>query len=147
MSDEIRVTNAVTGGQKGQKKARHSLIPPEALQKVAEHYAIGAAKYEEHNWRRGYDWSLSYDAAIRHFGAFWAGEDLDEETGSPHLAAAVFHALTLLTFMVEHPELDDRPSAAKYDEFFGRRGRGSLQLTVRGAIRRLPRWWGRASRR
>jgi len=105
---EVRVTNSVTGGEKGSKVERFDLIPAEALREVAKHYGVGAGKYAEWNWRRGYDWSLSLAALHRHLNAFQAGEDYDSETGSHHLAAVVFHCLTLITFEQEHPELDDR---------------------------------------
>lgn len=106
-SEEVRVTSK-TGGQKGTKPARFGLIPPMALWKVAELYGKGAEKYDDWNWRKGYDWHLSYDAMQRHLALFWSGEDIDPETGMPHLACAAFHCLTLLTFMDEHPEFDDR---------------------------------------
>lgn len=105
---EVRVTNEKTGGQKGSKPARFDLIPAKALWLVAELYGAGARKYEAHNWRRGYDWSLSIAALERHLAQFKEGENDDPETGCPHLAAVVFHALSLLTFTEEHPELDDR---------------------------------------
>ena len=64
------------------------------------------------NWRRGYDWSLSYAALQRHAWAFWNREDIDEETGSKHLIAAAWHCLTMAHWM-NNPELaqkyDDRP--------------------------------------
>ncbi len=95
---EMRVVDPNTGGEKGQKLARFDLIPTDALRQVAEHYGIGASKYADRNWERGYDWGLSYAALCRHLNAFWGGEDIDEETGSPHLAAVVFHALALMTY-------------------------------------------------
>lgn len=104
---ETRTTSS-TGGQKGVKEARFDLIPPEALTKLAEHYGVGAEKYGEHNWRKGFEWSKSYAAMQRHANAFWAGEDLDPETGKPHMSAVAFHALTLLVFMDEQPQYDDR---------------------------------------
>ena len=106
---EVRTTSS-TGGEKGMKDERHSLIPTEALAAVARHYGIGARKYADHNWRRGYEWSKSYDALQRHAQAFWGGEDIDEETGSLHMAAVAFHALTLLVFMQEQRDFDDRYS-------------------------------------
>jgi len=106
---EVRTTSS-TGGEKGMKDERHSLIPTEALAAVARHYGIGARKYADHNWRRGYEWSKSYYALQRHAQAFWGGEDIDEETGSPHMAAVAFHALTLLVFMQEQRDFDDRYS-------------------------------------
>lgn len=92
------------------KPARHSLLPVEALDKLAVHYGVGAQKYAEHQWRLGYEWSKSYDAMQRHLNAWWAGEDIDVETGTSNMAAAGFHMMTLLTFMDTHPEFDDRPS-------------------------------------
>lgn len=106
---EVRVTNEKTGGQKGRKLARMDLVPVEALTALAEHYGRGAAKYADNQWRKGYDWSLSYAALLRHATQFWSGQDIDEETGSPHMAAVAWHAFALLTFMAEHPDLDDRP--------------------------------------
>src|SRR5690606_30532164 len=78
------------------------------LRLLAEHYGKGAEKYDDHNWRKGYDWSLSFAALMRHAWAFWNGEDNDAETGSPHMAAVAFHALAMLEFMHEHPDFDDR---------------------------------------
>lgn len=107
--EEIRVvTNEITGGQKGQKKAQMSLLPWEQLSEVSELYAQGAEKYTRDNWRKGYDWSLSMDALMRHLSAFWEGEDYDPE-GQHHLTSVVFHALALLYFYHHHKELDDRP--------------------------------------
>lgn len=104
---EVRSVSS-TGAEKGVKASRFSLLPMEALTEVANHYGVGATKYEDHNMRRGYEWSKSYDALMRHATQFWSGEDRDEETGSKHLAAVVFHALTLMEFMETHPEFDDR---------------------------------------
>jgi hypothetical protein len=109
---EIRVTSA-SGAQKGTKPERFDLIPAEALAIVARHYGVGAQKYSPWNWRKGYEWSLSSAALQRHLNAWQSGENTDEETGSPHMAAIAFHALALLTFEIEHPELDDRWTAVK----------------------------------
>ena len=106
---EVRTTSS-TGGEKGMKPERYDLIPVEALASVARLYGEGTKKYSEHNWRKGYEWSKSYAALNRHLAEFWKGVDIDPETGQPHLAAVVFHAFTLLTFMEEQPEFDDRYS-------------------------------------
>jgi hypothetical protein len=104
---EVRA-RSTTGAEKGRKAQRFSLIPKRALARVAEHYAAGSEKYEDWNWRKGYPWSWSLDSLYRHLAAFEDGEDIDPETGTHHLAAVAWHALTLLTFVEEHPELDDR---------------------------------------
>lgn len=107
--EEIRHTDPDTGGQKGVKPQRYSLMPWGALDKVAELYGSGAQKYAEHNWRLGYDWSKSMDALMRHLKAWWEeGEEIDPDRHCHHLTAVVFHALALLEFTETHPEKDDR---------------------------------------
>jgi len=107
---EVRSVSS-TGAEKGTKPERFDLLPQEALAAVARHYGVGALKYSAHNWRKGYEWSKSFAALQRHANAFWSGEDIDEETGSPHMASVAFHALALLTFMDEQRSFDDRYKA------------------------------------
>jgi hypothetical protein len=104
---EVRVTSE-TGGQKGSKLERPDLIPPSFLRELGVHYGIGAAKYDESNWKRGYDWKYSYAALQRHLRAFWEGEDIDPETGSKHVVAAAWHCAALAWFMDNMPEFDSR---------------------------------------
>ena len=104
---EVRMTSS-TGGQKGSKLARFDLIPVGPLTELAKLYGKGAEKYDDRNWELGYDWSLSYAAMQRHANLFWSGEDYDEETGAPHLASVIFHAMAMLEFMRTHPEFDNR---------------------------------------
>jgi hypothetical protein len=106
---EVRVVDPETGGAKGQKPARFDLLPPDVLFALAEHYGKGAEKYDDHNWRKGYAWSLSFAALNRHLWAFWGGELIDPETGSPHLAAVLFHAAALLHYSQNGKGTDDRP--------------------------------------
>lgn len=132
---ETRTTSS-TGGQKGTKLARHDLIPPGPLTALAEHYGRGARKYANHQWRKGYEWSKSYAAMIRHATLWNMGYDYDvcsndpegcsfvdadgnayepdepdtcfNHTGSHHMAAVAWHAFLLLEFKDAHPEHDDR---------------------------------------
>lgn len=124
---EVR-TASTTGGEKGVKLARYELIPTGPLQELASRFGLGAMKYDHRNWERGYEWSKSFGALMRHAQAFWSGEaddDLGEEAfeaagvepvrdaagripGSSHLAAVAFHALALLEWTATHPEFDDR---------------------------------------
>lgn len=105
---EKRIVNAKTGGEKGSKDERFDLLPYEQLAEVARHFGKGAEKYADHNWKRGFAWSLAEGALMRHFAAFMEGEEIDEETGSHHMAAVAFHALALLYFKEHHRDLDDR---------------------------------------
>jgi 5'(3')-deoxyribonucleotidase len=108
---ELRMTSE-TGGQKGQKLARFDLLPAGPLWELAEHYGKGAEKYDERNWERGYAWSLSFAALMRHAWAWWRGEDIDPENKGHHMAAVAFHAMALLEFRRTHPGYDDRPILA-----------------------------------
>lgn len=108
---EVRIVNTETGGEKGSKLARFDLIPARPLELLAEHYGRGSKKYEDRNWERGYKWSLSFAAMMRHAWAFWRGEDIDPETGSPHMVAVAWHAFALIEFALCHPRMDDRQKA------------------------------------
>lgn len=79
---EVRSVSS-TGGQKGTKMERHDLIPIGPLQELAVHFGRGARKYDEHQWRVGYEWSKSYSAMQRHLAAFWKGLDYDVCSNEP----------------------------------------------------------------
>lgn len=104
---EVRTVSA-TGGEKGVKDVQLHALPRVAAEELGRVYAFGAAKYADYNFRKGYEWSKSWDAAMRHLLAFWDGEDLDPESGLPHLAHAMWHCASLLSFATEHPGFDDR---------------------------------------
>lgn len=105
-----------TGGMKGMKLVRYSLLPWDALEAIAEHFGkcggdgTGPGKYSERNWERGYAWSLSRDAEERHMKAFWQDrEDVDQDSQSLHLTAHAWHALTMLAMYLRGIGKDDRP--------------------------------------
>jgi hypothetical protein len=83
-------------------------IPQEPLRLLAKHYGIGAKKYADRNWEKGYKWSLTFDAANRHLRQHVTGEEIDAETGTPHLICTAWHCLALAEYMRTHRELDDR---------------------------------------
>lgn len=118
MEREVRVTDPDTGGQKGQKLARFSLLPWDVIWKLAEHFGKGARKYEDRNWQKGYAWSLSYDALQRHLAAFWNREDFDDDPElrdddgrALHIIAVIWHACALAWFWLNDKGTDDRPNA------------------------------------
>lgn len=113
-SGEVRTVSS-TGAEKGVKLERFDLIPALPLTLAARHFGVGASKYAERNWERGYEWSKSFAALNRHLWLFWSGEDVDEETGSLHIVAAMWHAMVLTEFMHTHPEFDDRVKTKEND--------------------------------
>jgi hypothetical protein len=95
---EVRVKDEATGGEKGQKLERYDLLPWDALDEVARVFGLGARKYADRNWEKGYNWGLSLGALVRHVARWASGETFDHETGCHHLAHAAFHCLALVTF-------------------------------------------------
>jgi len=99
----------MSNGKKYDKgKPPMALLPHYPLREIAAVLGFGAQKYNAHNWRKGIDWSREMSALLRHLGAFNEGEDLDPESGLPHLAHAGCCLLFLMEFTRTHPELDDR---------------------------------------
>jgi hypothetical protein len=94
-------------------KPRTDLLPSKPLLAVSEVLRFGAQKYAEHNWRKGMDWSRLHGAALRHLLAFADGEDLDPESGLPHID----HALCCLLFLSEF--VHDERYAAGDDRWKG----------------------------
>lgn len=105
---ETIVTDPDTGGQKGSKPCQMGAIDPVALQALGDVAGMGADKYDRFNYLRGYRWSLSFDAMMRHALAFWSGEDYDRESKLPHMAHAAWHCLALVSFMTRSLGTDDR---------------------------------------
>lgn len=79
-------------------EARYDRIPGDALRQLARHFGVGAKKYDDDNWTRGYDWRLTFAAANRHAEQFRSGESHDPETGSHHLISFAWHMLVLDEF-------------------------------------------------
>lgn len=107
-TDEIRIVDPKTGGEKGQKPCQMGALDPRSLKEVGNVAGFGAYKYARYNFAKGYAWSLSYDAIQRHLMAFWDGENVDPESGCCHLAHAAWHCLTLMTFLFRDRGTDDR---------------------------------------
>lgn len=77
-------------------KLQYSLIPPETLRALAQVLTFGAQKYAPGNWMLVEDGQTRYlDALYRHLEAYRLGEELDPESGLPHLS----HVLTNAAFL------------------------------------------------
>jgi hypothetical protein len=95
-------------------KARYDLLPPDALDAIAQVFTYGAAKYADRNWEGGMAWGRLFAAMMRHCWAFWRGEDVDPESGLPHLAHAGACVLMLLSHVqrgIGHDNRKPRPGA------------------------------------
>lgn len=89
-------------------KAPVSLVPASYTAYCTAGLAYGALKYAEHNWRRGDKWTKVYESMQRHLDAFREGEDIDAESGLPHLALAGCNLAFLTEFYDKGLGTDDR---------------------------------------
>lgn len=78
-------TGAVRDAMSG--KGLPSLIPPEALRRLARRFEDGATKYGRDNWQKGIPLSRYNDAILRHTLAAAEGQ-----TDEDHLGAVLWNA-------------------------------------------------------
>ena len=108
ISDVETMMVSSSGGRKGTKMSQIGFIDPVALYELGKVAGLGIEKYDKYNYLNGYDWSLSYNACMRHLQQMWSGEDYDEESGLLHATHAAWHALALTSFTVRKIGTDDR---------------------------------------
>ena len=92
---EIITTND-KGGKQSHIPARYDLLPPEAMEAVAEILHEGAQKYSDNNWRN-ISRRLHINHALNHIFQYARGD-----TSEQHLK----HAATRLLFALSVPEED-----------------------------------------
>lgn len=97
----------LTGQKADGGKVRMDLLDPYAMEQLAAVLTFGASKYDSHNWRGGIKFSRILAALLRHIFAFIRGEDLDPESGLPHIAHAMCCCMFILG-LSHKPECDDR---------------------------------------
>ncbi len=99
-------TGSVRDSREG--RGRYDLLPPEAIYRLAVHFANGAVKYGDRNWEKGQPLSRYLDSALRHLFRYLSGSRAED-----HLAAVAWNALCCI--QTEHwinkgklpQELDD----------------------------------------
>jgi len=69
----------------------------------------GARKYAAWNWAKGMDWSICCGCALRHVDAIARGEDVDQESGLPHVGHYLCNLIFLAHYVFTYPDGDDRP--------------------------------------
>lgn len=89
-------------------KPKLSLLSTRWLLAVGEVLNYGAKKYAPDNWRKGMKHRRLIDASLRHLLAYSNGDDVDPESGLPHLAHLACSAMFLYELSLDRPEDDDR---------------------------------------
>ena len=103
-------------------KAELHQVPTSAILAISKVLMYGAQKYEKGNFRRGMKWTTPYDCAQRHMMLWLDGEELDAESGLPHLYHAIANVAMLIEFETTCPELDDRfkGEVSSYEDSFNK---------------------------
>jgi len=85
--------------KKDKGKTSFILLPPKALERIANVFTYGEGKYHAFNYKTGtgLDWDRPYSACLRHLNAWNGGEDIDKESGKNHL----FHAGCCIMMLID----------------------------------------------
>lgn len=96
-----------------QHKPRTDLLCPEVVIELAEVLGHGARKYEDNNWKKCTTWKRSYvgGAALRHIMAYMGGEEIDPDSGLPHLVHAMCSLMFARHLDLFGPDTEDSPEA------------------------------------
>ena len=103
----IQMTNKIAQKFDTQKN-RLELVDPISIEGLAAVLTFGAQKYAADNWRNGLEYSRLIGAMKRHLSAFEKGEDIDPESGLPHIDHLGCCWMFLSNFTKTRPELDNR---------------------------------------
>ena len=81
-------------------KPQYELIPPEAIESLAEILTLNLDKHGNRWEREPMKWGDHFGAAMRHLWKWWSPfySDLDDETGRSHLN----HALARIAFLIAY---------------------------------------------
>lgn len=100
----------------GVTKVPFHLVPSGPLADTALVMGGGAVKYGPYNWRSvGVNHTVYVSATIRHLTQHLEGQDLDAESGLPHLAHAAATCMILMDSIMCGNDKDDRPPN-RYDD-------------------------------
>ncbi len=89
-------------------KPRPALISPWAAEGLAKVLLVGSQKYALWNWAKGLSWVETIDSLERHLIAFKKGEEIDPDTGLPHIDLLMANAMFLSHFQKLNSGTDDR---------------------------------------
>ena len=96
----------------------------------------GALKYGRSNWRAvGIRASIYYDAIDRHMTAWFEGEDIDPDSGLPHMAHVLAGAAIIVDAIAADRFRDDRMIRGGHREIMERWSPSVIDLKAKHAER------------
>lgn len=102
----------------GATKVSMSLLPQQVLAEASLGLTEGALKYGAYNYREiGIRASIYFDACMRHMMRYWEGEDIDPDSGLPHLTKAMDCLIVMRDAQMNGKCFDDRPPKVKNQGF------------------------------
>lgn len=117
----------------GIRKIPLSTVPQAVLAEAALGLLEGGRKYGRHNYRDTKVRASTYfDATWRHISAFWEGEDIDPDSGIPHISKAVASLMVLRDAQITDNYVDDRPPKLPDD------WQRNMQDIIEGIFERHP---------
>ena len=94
----------------GVRKVSPSRLSQRVIMAMSLGLLEGDRKYGGHNYRvAGVLASVYYDATMRHLMQWWEGEDIDKDSGLPHIVKAMSSMAILVDAYYNNKMTDDRP--------------------------------------
>lgn len=109
---DVTATQMGTGIRKDTGKVAMLYCPETAIAAIAAVLMLNSqeylGKYPQNNFRGGMPWSKVLNPLKRHVSRFSSGEDIDSESGLPHIWHILANAAILCEYEFTYKEGDDR---------------------------------------
>jgi Domain of unknown function (DUF5664) len=120
-------------------KPKMDLIDPSFLEGLADVLTYGLNKYAKDNWRHGIHISRLIASAYRHLGEINKGEDLDSESGKPHIFHLACNIMFISWLLKNKKEFDDRYKESQSPGVHASVPKSHGVLHPTGAAQEIPR--------
>ncbi len=117
----------------GAAKNPHGCVSRAVLAEVGLAMMEGSRKYGRHNYRVApVRAEVYFEACNRHLDAWWEGEDIDSDSGLPHLVKAIASLFVIRDAIIQGCYYDDRPPKTPAKHW------GWIKKATAGILERLP---------
>jgi hypothetical protein len=98
----------IQGDRFNDGKLKWSLVDLDTFEPMVRVLEFGAKKYAAHNWKNGLKTTEIVESLQRHINAFMRGENIDPESGLPHIGHMQCNLMFLSYMMQFRPDMDNR---------------------------------------